>query len=97
MGHGIKLTTDADGKDHWKYTFHLSRVVQPPQDSIEKALMIPLSDQMDDWKDYQRIKAEKESGGWMNMLLSQKGELHIPRDSGYFSPNPSGEASGAEN
>ncbi|KAL8827096.1 MAG: hypothetical protein Q9191_003395 [Dirinaria sp. TL-2023a] len=99
IGHGVRLATNFDGTDRWEYTFHLSRVIQPPQDSMEKALAVPLSDQMDDWKDYQRTKADQELGGLVNMLLlpKSKSEIRIPRDSGYFSPNPSGEASGTEN
>ena len=96
MGYGVKLDQDTDGKDVWKYTFQLSRQTDPPQESLEKALAYPMADQMDDWKDYQRLKAEYEEGGLMNMLLATKSEVHIPRESGYFTANPSAEASGTE-
>lgn len=88
VGFGVKLE-QVQGKDVLKHTFQLSRQIDPPQDPLEKALAYPMADQMDDWKDYQRLKAEHEGGGLMNMLLATKSEVHIPRESGYFTANPS--------
>lgn len=48
-GYSVKLGHDLEG-DRWRYTFHLKR--EPGQDCIEKALMFPNSEQLDDWDDY---------------------------------------------
>ena len=97
MGYKVKLEQETGGKDVWKYAINFSRQTDPPQEPLEKALGYPMADQMDDWKDYQRLKAEHEEGGMVNMLLATKSEAHISRESGYFTANPSADISSAEN
>ena len=102
VGYGLKLEQDAEGHSVSRYSIQLSRRTDPPQDSLEKALAYPTADQMDDWKDYQRVKAEQEGGGVMHMLMAAKEEVQAQRESresresGYFSANPSEVTSGAE-
>ena len=85
LGYSVKLTT-AKGRDQWVYTFQLARQVDPPQDSIDKALMHPTADEMDDWKDYRRAKANEKG---TNLLSLRWGESYQDKkrkpDSGYFS------------
>ena len=85
IGYGVKLAA-VEGKDRWTFTFRLARQVDPPQDSLDKALKHPTADEMDDWKDYRREKA-KEKGG--NLLSLRWGESYRDKkrktDSGYFS------------
>ncbi len=49
--YGISLTPP----DVWHYNFTLQR--EPFQESLEKALVHPIAEELDDWKDYQRAKA----------------------------------------
>lgn len=50
LSYGIKL----EPPNSWHTTFTLSRLLdQPP---IEIALAYPMADQLDDWRDYQRLK-----------------------------------------
>ena len=50
--YGISLT---HFPEKWHYTFTLQR--EPGQESLEKALVHPIAEELDDWKDYQRTKA----------------------------------------
>lgn len=87
IGYTSHLDQDENGKDVWDFAFHMARLIH--QESLERALTIPLADQMDDWKDYQRMKGEQAEGGLMNlMLLASKSEIHIPGGGGYFTMNP---------
>ena len=91
---GIKLLPP----NSWHKTFTLSRVSdQPP---LSTALAYPMSDQLDDWRDYQRLKNVdrgddfavlrellREPTADMNQEISSEDmEKH---DSGYFSRRPS--------
>ena len=87
IGYTTHLEQDEKGNDVWDFAFHMARLIH--QDSIEQKLAIPLVDPMDDWKDYQRMNAEQEAGGLMNMmLLPSKSEIHIPGGGGYFMAKP---------
>ena len=84
-GYGVKLTT-AEGRDQWTFTFQLARQVDPPQDSLEKALKHPTADEMDDWKDYRREKAKVKGGNLLNLRWGESyRDQKRKTDSGYFS------------
>ena len=56
ISYGISLTSSPSiARDRWHYEFTLQR--EPNQDSLEKALAHPIAEELDDWKDYQRVKA----------------------------------------
>lgn len=87
----------------WQTAFTLSRL--PTQLSLLHALHIPTSDQLDDWKDYQRLKLvdRGEDFEMLRDMLAQRGgageemgdggglndERHGSVDSGYFSKRSS--------
>ena len=89
----------------WHTAFTLSRV--PTQPSLLSALQIPTSDQLDDWKDYQRFKLI-DGGDDFAMLReilasevtgdmeSRDDGRHGSEDSGYFSRKSSKAASAAD-
>jgi hypothetical protein len=58
LGYGVKLTKDDKGEDVWTYTFTMRR--EYGQASIREALCHPTTDELDDYRDYQRAKADKE-------------------------------------
>lgn len=79
----------------WHTAFTLSRL--PTQPSLLEALHIPTSDQLDDWKDYQRLKIVDRGDDFamLREILSRGEEMgdgeglndgrHGSEDSGYFS------------
>ena len=89
----------------WHTAFTLSRV--PTQPSLLSALQIPTSDQLDDWKDYQRLKLI-DGGDDFAMLReilaseatgdvdSRDDGRHGSEDSGYFSRQGSTAASAGD-
>ena len=91
--------------DTWHTAFTLSRV--PTQPSLLSALQIPSSDQLDDWKDYQRLKLI-DGGDDFAMLReilaseatgdieSRDDGRHGSEDSGYFSRQGSTAASAGD-
>ena len=84
----VKLETP-EGKDRWIYTFQLARQTDPPQDGIESALAHPTADEMDDWKDYQKMKATENGRNllglrWGEPLEEQKRVSGRPDDSEFF-------------
>lgn len=98
-GYSVKLDHDFERhKDRWRYTFHLKR--EPGQESMEKVLAFPNSDQLDDWEDYkaglthtpeeEMIEEMYEGLLDCNRSLIAGGE-GVDRlgsiDSGYFSPH----------
>ncbi|KAL8730240.1 MAG: hypothetical protein Q9166_004217 [cf. Caloplaca sp. 2 TL-2023] len=100
-GYGVKLVPGSEGNnDSWRYTFHLMR--ESCQDSMEKALAVPMPDQLDDWEDYrvgptystdEELIEEVYEGVEEQKRRYTIGENTAGRfgsiDSGYFSPNPS--------
>jgi hypothetical protein len=55
-GWAVKLTTTATGDDDWQYTFTFSR--HPDQAEAERALCHPTADELDDFNDYKKMKAD---------------------------------------
>ena len=56
--YGISLSSSKSlpsAQESWNYNFTLQR--EPDQDSLDKALAHPIAEELDDWKDYQRVKA----------------------------------------
>ncbi|KAL9028186.1 MAG: hypothetical protein Q9196_003410 [Gyalolechia fulgens] len=91
-GYSIKLNHELEG-DRWSYTFHLQR--EPGQDSMEKALMFPNSEQLDDWNDYisgaKRVPEDEAMEETFEGILGGDqcaAERLGSIDSGYFSPHP---------
>ncbi|MCJ1309312.1 hypothetical protein MMC25_002971 [Agyrium rufum] len=56
VAQGVSLFKDPLDKDVWLYTFDLRRIKEQP--AIQKALAHPAADEMDDWNEYLRFKAE---------------------------------------
>ena len=58
---------------------------------MERAICHPTADEMDDWKDYQRTKAERRGSDVVSLLFGD-GELDQTksRDSGYLSRSRQG-------
>ncbi|KAL8704758.1 MAG: hypothetical protein Q9201_002105 [Fulgogasparrea decipioides] len=100
-GYRVKLDTETEtGIHNWRYTFHLKR--ESGQESMEKALSFPNSDQMDDWNDYkagpvsspeEELIEEMYEGMEEQTRRSTDAADNGGRlgsiDSGYFSPHPS--------
>ncbi|KAL8734609.1 MAG: hypothetical protein Q9181_003143 [Wetmoreana brouardii] len=99
-GYGVQLDTETEtGIQNWRYTFHLKR--ESGQESMEKALAFPNSDQLDDWNDYkaglttfpkEELIEEMYEGMEEQMRMStaaDNGGRLGSIDSGYFSPHPS--------
>lgn len=100
-GYGVKLSDGSETGTHdWRYTFHLKR--EPDQESMEKSLTFPNSDQLDDWNDYkvgptyspdEEVIEEMYEGMEEYVRRSTIGTEGAGRlgsvDSGYFSPHPS--------
>ncbi|KAL8818182.1 MAG: hypothetical protein Q9223_003124 [Gallowayella weberi] len=99
-GYGVKLVRGSEGKkDTWRYTFHIKR--DPCQASMDKALAVPMPDQLDDWEDYragpiyspdvERVEEmyegveERKRRYTIGEDTARMGSI----DSGYFSANPS--------
>lgn len=75
--YGIFLTHHfPSGRDKWHYDFILQR--EPSQDSLEKALAHPIAEELDDWKDYQRIAAAER--GKASYRASRRTEEREMRD-----------------
>jgi len=92
MGYGLKSVESKDGNNVCNYHFQLARITDPPQEDLENILAIPLGDQMDDWRDYQRMKAEHEEDVMEKMLSTPQHEFFAPRgESGYFTAHPGDE------
>ncbi|KAL8805975.1 MAG: hypothetical protein Q9182_001632 [Xanthomendoza sp. 2 TL-2023] len=99
-GYGVKLVPGSEGKkDSWRYTFHIKR--EPCQASMEKALAVPMPDQLDDWEDYragpmyspdeERIEEMYEGAEERKRryTIGEDTARFGSIDSGYFSANPS--------
>lgn len=88
MGYSLKSAAKKDHNNVWNYHFQLARITDPPQESLEKALAIPLGDQMDDWRDYQRMKADHEEE-LVNLIVTPQHDFFASRgESGYFTAHP---------
>ena len=88
MGYRLKSVEKKGGNNVWNYHFQLARYTDPPQESLEKALAIPLGDQMDDWRDYQRMKADHEEE-LVNKIVTPQHDFFAPRGGdGYFTAHP---------
>ena len=69
--YGVKLFVggrDGKGKDEHAFTFHLRRLDDQP--GMEKALLRPASDELDDWKDYLYSK-HAQQGSDLTSLQTQ--------------------------
>ncbi|KAI9875977.1 MAG: hypothetical protein M1830_007618 [Pleopsidium flavum] len=82
-GYGTKLNIE-HGKDEWQFTFELRRALNQPY--MQRALCHPTADELDDWKDYQRVKAERRGSDVVSLLFGDS-EMDQSKsiDSGYFS------------
>ena len=101
----LSFSVHLSSPNTWHTAFTLSRV--PTQPSLLSALQIPTSDQLDDWKDYQRLKLI-DGGDDFAMLReilaseatgdieSRDDRRHGSEDSGYFSRNGSTAASAGD-
>ncbi|KAL8685033.1 MAG: hypothetical protein Q9224_006008 [Gallowayella concinna] len=98
-GYGVKLVPGSEGKkDTWRYTFHLKR--EPCQAGMDKALAVPMPDQLDDWEDYRAGPTYSPDVEWIEEMdegvEERKRRYTIGEDtarvgsidSGYFSSNP---------
>lgn len=55
---------------------------------MEKALLHPTADELDDWKEYHQAKTERRRSDMVSSLFSDSGLDHIKSaDSGYLSGN----------
>jgi len=91
MGYRLKEVALKSGINVRNYQFQLARITDPVQKSLEKALTIPLGDQMDDWRDYQRMKADHEEDIMVNIVTPQHDFFGPRGESGYFTANPGDE------
>ena len=88
---------DGKSKDEHLFTFWLRRLNN--QASIDKALLHPTSDELDDWEDYQHAKhtqrgsdstRSRDEGGNLNMRRKERqSQYWFGLDSGYNSVNSS--------
>lgn len=84
MGYSLKSVEKKDHKNVRTYHFQLARITDPPQESLQKALAVPLGDQMDDWRDYQRMKADHEEE-LVSRIVTPQHDFFAPRgEDGYF-------------
>ena len=95
----LSFSVQLSPPDTWHTSFTLSRIISQP--SLLPALHIPTSDQLDDWKDYQRLKLidDGDDFAMLHEILAQgemveeemgdgysmKNRRHGSEDSGYFS------------
>ncbi|KAI9730068.1 MAG: hypothetical protein M1834_006060 [Cirrosporium novae-zelandiae] len=64
-GHSVKLRChENQDEDNMEYVFELKR--EPGQPSMKEAMRHPMSDELDDWKEYQAINAKGK--GWVCSL-----------------------------
>lgn len=88
MGYSLKSVEKKDHKNVRTYHFQLARITDPPQESLQKALAVPLGDQMDDWRDYQRMKADHEEE-LVSRIVTPQHDFFAPRgEDGYFTAHP---------
>jgi len=58
---------------------------------MERALLHPTADELDDWKDYHRVRAERRGSEVVSLLFSDSELDHVKStDSGYLSRSRQG-------
>ena len=78
-----------DSPSSYHITVNLARIAD--QSSIQQALSIPMADQLDDWKDYLRLKIVDRGNDFallreiVSSPITDLGEEAGTRDTGYFS------------